>query len=99
MDFILTNITDIVGVICALVLIAIAIYKREWSALKAAAYQLMLSAERLMATDEGQEKFDKVFESVWEKAPAWFKKLVSEATLKEKLQEWYDKAKDLLKSE
>lgn len=94
MDFILNNFQAVAGCILALILIVYAIFTRQWRLLQMAAYQLMLSAERLMATKPGKAKMKVVYAEIWLLLPGWFKLFVNEITLKQKLQEWYDLAKD-----
>lgn len=99
MDFIINNLEAVIGVLVALVLIAYAVINKQWSMLQVGAYRLMLSAERLMKTAEGKKKMEEVFKAVWMKIPKWLKRFVTEKTLREKLQQWYDLAKDDLHKE
>ncbi len=96
MDFILNNIDTIGSLLVAIVMVIWALVTKKWSVLQAAAYKLMLSSERLMATAEGKEKMEAVFAAVWQQLPKWLKKFVTEKTLREKLQDWYDIAKNSL---
>jgi len=93
-DFILSNFQTVAGLVLAIILIIYAIFTRQWSLLQLAAYRLMLSAEWLMATRPGKTKMNVVYEEIWSLMPVWFKLFVNEITLKQKLQEWYDLAKD-----
>jgi hypothetical protein len=96
MDFILNYYEAVAGVILAGVLIIYALVTRQWSILQVAALRLMLDAERLMATKEGIERMDAVSTAVWQKVPKWLKRFVSEKTLRKKLQNWYNIAKNSL---
>lgn len=97
MEFIIGNLDAILGLTLALVLIIYALFTRSWSMLQLGAYRLMLSAERLMATAEGKQKMEVVFRVIWNRVPKWLKRFVTEKTVKDKLQTWYDIAKnDLL---
>lgn len=96
MDFIVNNIETIGTLIVAFFVVVWAIWTRQWGVLQAAAYKLMLSAERLMATKEGKEKMEVVYAAVWVRVPKWLKKFVTEKTLREKLQDWYNIAKNSL---
>ena len=98
-EFIIQNMELLGGVLVAVIMIIYAIVTKQWSTLRIAAYQLMLSAERILATEEGQKKFEVVFDQLWELMPAWIKRFVSESTLKKKLQDWYDLAKDMIKTD
>lgn len=94
MDFIMSNIEAIASLLAAIVLLIYAIYTKQWAAVRAAAYSFMLSAERLMKSRQGSARMEAVFRATWEWVPAWIKTFVSEKTLREKLQEWYDIAKN-----
>lgn len=97
MEFIIGNLDAIIGLAVALALIIYALFTRSWSMLQLGAYKLMLSAERLMATAEGKQKMEVVFKVIWNRVPKWLKRFVTEKTVKDKLQTWYDIAKnDLL---
>ena len=96
-DFIMANADLFGGILVAIALIVYAIFTRQWSTLRVAAYQLMLSAERLMATAEGKAKLDAVFAELWIRVPAWIKKFYDENKMKKKLQDWYNLAKNALK--
>ncbi len=95
-DFILTNIEVFVTGLVALVLIIYALITRQWMVLRSAALSLMLSAERLMATEEGKKKMDWVYMATWQRLPNWLKTFISEESLRGKLQEWYNMAKDMI---
>ena len=96
MDFILNNYEAVAGVILGAGLVMYAIVTRQWSVLQVVAYRLMLDAERLMSTAEGKAKMDAVYAAVWEQVPKWLKRFVTEKTLREKLQDWYNIAKNSL---
>lgn len=95
-DFILNNFEAVAGAILALVLLIYAVATRQWGLLQISAYRLMLSAERLMATEPGKTKMEEVFAAAWEQVPRWLKRFVTEKTLREKLQDWYNIAKNSL---
>jgi hypothetical protein len=83
-----------------LVLFAFDIYlavTKQWIKLREQAYALMLQAERIFSTGEGRKKFEAVFTTLYyDLIPAWLRLFISPDTIKEKLQEWYDLAKDYL---
>jgi len=95
-DFLLANIAPIGSGLVALILIIYALATRQWMILRSAALSLMLSAEKLMATEEGKAKMELVLAAVWDQAPRWVKKFYDKNKLRLKLQEWYDIAKDML---
>jgi hypothetical protein len=95
-DFILNYSSEIGALLVSLAMVIWAVYTRSWAVLQVAAYKLMLSAEKLMATEEGTEKMEEVYAAVWSKIPKWVKKFVTEKTLREKLQDWYNIARNSL---
>lgn len=96
MDFILNYSSEIGTLLVSLAVVIWAIYTRSWSVLQVAAYKMMLAAEKLMATKEGKAKMEMVYAAVWQQVPKWLKRFVTEKTLREKLQEWYNIAKNSL---
>ena len=95
-EFIMANIEAIALMLAAIVTLIYAIYTKQWSAVRSAALSFMLSAERLMVTGQGSARMDAVFRATWERVPAWIKTFVTEKTMRDKLQEWYELAKDEL---
>lgn len=96
MELILNNYEACAGVLLSLALIIYAAVTRQWGILRLAAYKLMLDAERVMASKEGRVKMEAVYAAIWQRVPAWLKRFVTEKTLREKLQEWYNLAKNSL---
>ncbi len=96
-DFLITNWFIL---LIAAVFMAFDIYlavTKQWGKLREQAYALMLQAERIFSSDEGKKKFDAVFDQLYYNLiPAWMRLFISPDTVKEKLQEWYDLAKDYL---
>lgn len=73
------------------------ILTKQWTKLRMQAYALMLSAEKLYAEGEGNEKFEAVFQKLYfSLIPAWLRPFVTQDTMRKKLQEWYELAKDYL---
>jgi len=99
MDFIFGNFELVASAVVLVAALIFGIITRRWSLVRISAYQLMLSAEKLFATDEGKAKFEMVFTKLWDLLPGWIKKAVGVEKLREKLQDWYDLAKDKLKEE
>lgn len=95
-DFILNNMDTIGTLFIALAMVIWAIVTRSWSVLQLAAVKLMLSAEKLAKTEEGKAKMETVYTTVWNRIPKWVKRFVSEKTLREKLQAWYNIARNSL---
>lgn len=98
-EFIFANFELVGGIIVILAMLIYGLFTRQWSIVRISAYQLMLSAERLMATAEGKEKFEAVFADLWKIVPRWLKAFATESVMREKLQAWYNIAKDMLKDE
>ena len=93
-EFVLGN-SEVIGTAAvAFILIIYALITKEWAVLKAAAYSLMLSVERLMSTEEGEKKMELVFRAMWEQMPKWIKVFKTESAFRVKLQEWYQLARD-----
>lgn len=98
-EFILSNINAIGSLVVLFGLLLWALWTRQWDLLRITAYSLMLQAERLMATKQGKAKMDVVFVEIWQRLPVWLKRFVTEQTLRDKLQGWYNIAKNSLGDE
>lgn len=93
------SIQNLIALIVVLLIVGYALYltlMKKWVELREFAYALMLSAERLYKDYQGQEKFELVFKQVYDLIPVWLQRFVPPESLREKLQEWYDIAKDYL---
>lgn len=76
------------------------VIKGEWNKLRENAYKLMLKVERLYSDYQGEEKFQEVFEMIYYGyIPEWLRYFITEEFIINKLQEWYDDAKDFLKGD
>lgn len=70
---------------------------KKWEQLRAAAYRLMLQAEKTFTgSKRGQEKFEYVFQKVYSLIPFWLQFFFPPGELKELLQEWFNDIKDYL---
>ena len=96
MDFIFANFELVFGIVFLLAVLIFGGITIQWSLVRISAYQLMLSAEKLFATEEGKEKFEMVLSKLWEMLPGWLRKAVGIERLRQKLQDWYNLAKDML---
>jgi hypothetical protein len=86
----------ILGIIFLGFIVYLAITK-QWEKLRGIAYALMLQAERVFGSGEGKKKFEAVFEKLYfDLVPAWLRLFIPPEGIREKLQEWYDLAKDYL---
>ena len=93
------NIQDLITLFVVLLIIGYALYLtiiKKLVELREFAYALMLQAERLYKDNQGKEKFEVVFREVYDLIPVWLQKLIPPESIREKLQEWYDLAKDYL---
>jgi hypothetical protein len=73
------------------------IITKQWTKLREQAYALMLQAERIFADGEGKKKFDAVFDKLYYGLiPTWLRLFISPESIRAKLQEWYNLAKDYL---
>lgn len=99
MEFIMSNFEALAIALAAVILGVYAIMTRQWFFLHRAALSLMLSAEKLMATESGKRKMEEVYKAVWQRIPKWMKRFLSENTLRIELQRWYDLAKGMLSNE
>lgn len=93
-EFLIQNIETLGALLAALIIIIYAIIAKQWALLRATAYSFMLSAERLMATEEGAKKMEAVFKATWDQIPKWIKVFISEAAFRTRLQEWYSIARE-----
>ena len=96
LELITANWLAILVIFCFVVYIVCLAIKGKWDKLRDLAYKLMLSAERLFAENQGQEKMDIVFAEIYKLVPEWFHRFIPPDYMKKKLQEWYDLAKDYL---
>lgn len=95
-DFIMSNIGPIGSGLVALILIVYALITRQWMVLRSSALSLMLAAERLLTTEQGQLKMEWVFREVNGLIPVWMRPYLTEVRLREILQELYDNAKHMI---
>jgi hypothetical protein len=86
----------LLGILFLAGIIYLAITK-QWEKLRGIAYAIMLQAERVFAEGEGKLKFEAVFNKLYyDLIPPWLRVFVPPEIIREKLQEWYDLAKDYL---
>lgn len=95
-QFLAENWLSVVIILVLVLYIVILIFRKKWDELRKFAYALMLSAEKIYKTEEGQRKFNRVLEALYHSIPSWLRIIISYEFLKEKLQEWYLLAKDIL---
>lgn len=94
----LDNLKFIISILIPLVIfgyVGFLIYFKKWDRLRTDAYKLMLKAEMVITgTKRGKERFEYVFNKVYSLIPWWLQFLYPPRELKEKLQEWFNIAKD-----
>jgi hypothetical protein len=87
-------------ILIALAVVGYEIYliiTKQWGKLREQAYAMMLTAERVFGDGEGQAKFEAVFRELYfNLIPPWVRLFVPPESIREKLQEWYNLAKDYL---
>jgi hypothetical protein len=71
---------------------------KQWKKIESIAYKIMLAAEKAVSTADGQAKFNFVMDTAYRMLPRWFQFFISEETLKEKLQNWYNNMLDDLQN-
>lgn len=95
-DFLLANMTEVVSLVVAIIMLVYALFTKQWALVKSSALSLMLSAERLMKTKPGEARMKEVFDWVWNSMPAVLRKFTTEEKLRALLQKWYNEGKDIL---
>lgn len=95
-EFIINNMETLLAALAAILMLLYALYTKQWAILRSSGLSLMLAAERLLTTVEGKKKMEWVYAAMWQRMPKWIKTFVTEKTLREKLQEWYNFAKNQL---
>jgi hypothetical protein len=70
---------------------------RKWAKLREIAYKLIRQAEAvIVGTKKGQERFELVFDQLYNTIPGWLRLFIPKNMLEQKLQEWFDLIKDSL---
>ncbi len=69
---------------------------KQWVKLRAAAYALMLSVEKIYDKTEGRRKFEVVLRELYDIMPVWVSVILTEEKIRKTLQDWYDMAKEYL---
>lgn len=69
---------------------------KQWVKLRAAAFALMLSVERIYDRTGGKRKFEVVLRELYDIMPVWLIVVLTEEKIRQILQEWYERAKDYL---
>jgi len=96
-EFLMENWLTLLGALLFVGYIVYLSITRQWMKLRGLAYALMLQAERAYTDNDGQAKFDAVFNELYGKyIPTWLRLFISPESIKLKLQEWYILAKDYL---
>jgi hypothetical protein len=96
-NFIIQQWPSIVIIAAFIIWVGYLVVKRKWDQLRSMAYQMILQAERvIVGTNRGQERFETVFQEIYNMIPAWLRFWFPDYLLREKLQEWYNLIKDYL---
>jgi len=73
------------------------IVNRRWTKLREIAYKLIRQAESVVVgTKKGQERFNLVFDQLYNTMPGWLRLFIPRSLLEQKLQEWFNIIKDSL---
>lgn len=94
-NFIIQNWLYIAIILVAAVYIVYLVATKNWPGLRLLAYKAMLRAEKVYREKGGEAKFNLVLAKIYAKYPL-IDLLMDEVTLKQKLQDWFDIAKDEL---
>ena len=97
MDFIKANWVSIIIVAVTAGYALYLAFTKQWARLRASAYKLILEAEKVIrGTKRGQDRLEYVLDRLYCLMPTWLQFFVSEESLREKLQEWFEHLKDYL---
>lgn len=93
--FFINNWATVATIIIVAAYAILIIATKQWDQLRQDAYRLMLKAEMTFTgTQRGQEKMEYVFQKVYSLLPMWIQFFYTPGDIKEKLQEWFNLAKD-----
>ena len=95
-NLLISNLPTIIILVIFAAYILYHIVTKQWTELRSVAYKIMLAAEKTFSSGQGKEKFDFVFNQVYNLLPAWLKLFIPPDTLRLKLQGWYSKIIDYL---
>ncbi len=96
LEFIAQNWLGLLIAAGALVYIVYLGITKRWTKIREFAYQMMLLAERNLANEDGQMKFDFVVGVVYKYIPVWLRFFVKETDIRSLIQKWYELAKDFM---
>ncbi|QNU67278.1 hypothetical protein EHE19_001660 [Ruminiclostridium herbifermentans] len=97
LEFIVSNFSTILLGLAVFFYVFYLVLNKRWEKLRKLAYKFILQAEKeITGTKKGQERFEFVIKELYLLMPKWLQIFITEETLKEKLQEWYNDVKDYL---
>lgn len=96
LEFIIANWLTILIIAAVLIYIICLIIKGKWTKIRELAYAFMLRAEKVYRENNGEEKFNLVFNALYSSLPKWMQLFIKPENIKVRLQEWYDIAMDFL---
>ena len=96
-EFILSNWPTILLCMAVFFYVFYLAWNKRWDELRKLAYKLILQAEKgISGSKKGQQRFASVLGELYTLIPGWLQFFVSEDSLKEKLQDWFNDVKDYL---
>ncbi len=96
-EFLINNWATILLVVAVFFYVFYLAWNKRWDELRKFAYTLILQAEKNIAgSKRGQERFNLVLGQLYNLIPGWLKFFISEKSMREKLQSWFDEVKDYL---
>lgn len=76
------------------IVIIVLVIMKKWSTIREMAYAAMLRVEELYGSKQGKKKFNEAFDYFYGQLPFWIKFFMPEKKAKDKLQKWFNFAKD-----
>jgi hypothetical protein len=98
-EFIKSNLATLLLGVIFLSYVVFLIINKRWTALRQMTYDLIQKAEdTLQGSKRGKEKFEFVYNEIYNLLPVWIRLFVPKSYLKIKLQKWYNEIKNDLKA-
>lgn len=96
-EFLLNNGPAILLCAAALLYVFYLAWNKRWEEIRKLAYKFILQAEKsITGSKRGQERFNFVLTKLYSLIPWWLQFLISEKSLRKKLQSWFNDVKDYL---
>ncbi len=96
-EFLLNNWQTILLCAAALFYVFYLAWNKRWDEFRMLAYKFILQAEKgITGSQKGQQRFNFVLEQLYNLIPAWLRFFISEKSMRDKLQSWFEEVKDYL---